>query len=388
MRKHALPENPAPAPPLDDAARVAAVRRHLRPWFNAHQRPLPWRTDYRPYAVWVAEIMLQQTQMERGVDYFNRWMRRFPDVAAVAHASEDEVLKYWEGLGYYSRARNLHKAAQAIMREHGGRFPRELAAIRALPGVGPYTAHAIASIAFGLRVACVDANVERVVTRLFDIDCPVRQEPAPRRIRELAERLLPAESAGHAGVRAHNQAMMELGALVCRKKPRCELCPLALACESRRLGIAHQRPVPGKKPPVTPVNAVTGVLRHGGRVFVQKRLDRDVWAGLWEFPGGRIEPGETPEEAIVREYAEETGFAVRVAQSHGVIKHNYTTFRITLHCFGLELAGLAGDCPSPPVLTAATDCRWLAPEGIAQLPMPAAHRKLADRLFSALGAEV
>ena len=355
--------------------RVRALRAALLDWFSTHKRPLPWRTDYTPYAVWVSEIMLQQTQMERGVAYFNRWMERFPDVAAVAAAPEEEVLRLWEGLGYYSRARHLHKAARQIMERHGGVFPSDLARIRELPGVGPYTAGAIASIAFGHDLPCVDANVERVVARVFDIDSPVKQEPAAGRIRALALDLVPPGRA-----RDHNQAMMELGALVCRKKPLCDQCPLASLCESRRLGIVQERPVPGKKATITPLLVVTGVLRHRGRIFVQKRLEQSVWAKLWEFPGGRVEEGETPEQAVVREFMEETGFAVRVVENLGVIRHGYTTYRITLHCFGLELEGGLPPQPDPPVLTAASEYRWVEPQGLDALAMPAAHRKLADRL--------
>lgn len=362
---------------LDTPARVRALGEALLPWFALHRRDLPWRVDYQPYAVWISEIMLQQTQMERGVAYFHRWMARFPDVASVAAASEEEVLRLWEGLGYYSRARHLHKAAQQIMREHGGVFPSTLEHIRALPGVGPYTAGAIASIAFGHLLPCVDANVERVIARVFDVDGPVKQEPAASRIRELALALVPQGRA-----REHNQAMMELGALVCRRKPRCEVCPLAEICESLRLGIVAERPVPGKKTAITPLTVVTGVLRHSGRIFVQKRLETGVWGGLWEFPGGRVEPSERPEEAVAREFMEETGFTTRVTDAYGIIRHGYTTYRITLHCFGLALTTRETEQPSPPVLTAATAWRWVSPEELEGLAMPAAHRKLADQLFA------
>lgn len=368
---------------MSTSERVRAVRAALVPWFAEHQRELPWRDDYAPYAVWVSEIMLQQTQMERGVAYFNRWMRRFPDVASVAAASEEEVLRLWEGLGYYSRARLLRKAAQLIMEKHGGVFPDEEEHIRALPGVGPYTAGAIASIAFGRPLPCVDANVERVVARVFDVDGPVKQEPAAGRIRALALELTPRDNA-----REHNQAMMELGALVCRRKPRCRECPLARVCESLRLGVTAERPVPGKRTAITPLTVVTGILRWNGRMFVQKRRDEGVWAGLWEFPGGRAEPGESPEDAIVREFMEETAFAVRVAERLGVIRHGYTTYRLTLHCFSLEFSdGKAAqeksgrrNPPSPPALTAATAWRWTTPEELKLLAMPAPHRKLADGL--------
>lgn len=360
------------------------MQQSLQDWFSQHQRPLPWRQDYSPYAVWISEIMLQQTQMERGVSYFERWMRRFPHVAAVAEAPEEDILRQWEGLGYYSRARNLHKAARIIVDVHGGDFPSDPVAIRALPGIGPYTAGAIASIAFGADIACIDANVERVLSRVFDIDSPLKQEPAASRVRQLAQELLPTGQA-----RSHNQAMMELGALICRKQAHCPACPWQGFCQSHHLGITRERPVPGKRQPVTHLSVVTGMLRHGDKYFLQKRLDNGVWGKLWEFPGGRIEPGEQPEQAIVREFMEETGFAVRIVDNLGLIRHGYTTYRISLHCFALELVRQDADLahcdedtpPPPPILTAASEYRWGLPADIARLAMPAAHRKLADAVF-------
>ena len=359
--------------------RLPQLQEALLQWFARHKRDLPWRRTYSPYAVWISEIMLQQTQMQRGVAYFERWMRRFPDVQTLALAPEDEVLRLWEGLGYYSRARNVLKAARVIMDEHGGQFPAEHDAIRQLPGIGPYTAAAIASIAFQTDIPCIDANVERVIARVFDVDSPVKQEPAASRIRQLAQDILPKGQA-----REHNQAMMELGALVCGKKTHCETCPLAPFCTSQHLGIVHERPVPGKRATITPIDVVTGVLRQGDRIFVQKRLPQGVWGNLWEFPGGCIEPGETPEQAIVREWMEETGFDVKIAARYGTIRHGYTTYRITLHCFGLSLCCPNADSaatPPPPVLTAASEYRWVTSSELAQLPMPAAHRKLADQIL-------
>ena len=390
MNRKILKAQPAPLPGLPHAGRplpahlpphehLAELQTALLQWFAQNQRSLPWRVNYTPYEVWISEVMLQQTQMERGVSYFKNWMRRFPDIASLAAASEEEVLRQWEGLGYYSRARHILTAARKIMSEHGGVFPSGLADIRALPGVGPYTAGAVASIAFGEKLPCVDANVERVVARIFDVDSPVKQEPAAGIIHRWALRLVPEGLA-----REHNQAMMELGALVCRKKPLCASCPLAQFCISLHLGITDQRPVPGKRATITPVKAVTGVLHCGSRVFVQKRPPAGVWGNLWEFPGGRVEADESPEQASVREFMEETGFEVRVVQRHGIIRHGYTTYRLTLHCFGLELAvpPLADAPPLPPQLTAATEYRWVSPQELNALAMPAAHRKLADRLFA------
>ena len=334
--------------------------------------------DYAPYAVWVSEIMLQQTQMERGIVYFQRWMERFPGIHAVAEADEDEILHAWEGLGYYSRARNLHRAARQIVERHHGVFPSEPVEIRALPGIGPYTEAAIASIAFNRRLACIDANVERVLARIFDIDSPIKAQAGAARVRHLAEALLPQKP------REHNQALMELGALVCRKNPICAECPLAPSCQSLRLGITRERPVPGAKRQSIPIVIVCGVLRVCDRVFVQRRRDGDVWAGLWEFPGGVIEENESPQHAVVREFAEETAFTTRIARELGVIRHAYTKYRVTLYCFELALdapANAKDAHPAPSALTAATDWRWLTPADLKKFAMPAAHRKLADTIF-------
>lgn len=357
-----------------------AFAKALLDWFATARRPLPWREHYTPYGVWVSEIMLQQTQMERGVDYYLRWMERFPDVASVATAPEADLLKAWEGLGYYRRVRNLQAAARVIMEQHEGIFPDLPDAIRALPGIGPYTAGAIASIAFNHDVIAVDGNVERVFSRVFDIDTPVREKTAATRIRMLTARTLPKGRA-----RDFNQALMELGALVCRKKPDCTACPVARFCESLHLGIPHERPVPGRRQPIVPLDVVSGVLVHEGRIFVQRRPDTGVWAGFWEFPGGRIEPGETPEEAIIREFREETDFAVRPTDKLAVIRHGYTTYRVVLHCYLLHIdASSRGAPPEHPVITAATDHRWATLADIDALTLPAGHRKLADLLAADL----
>lgn len=353
----------------------------LLDWFAANRRDLPWRRGYDPYAVWVSEIMAQQTQMDRVVAYFNRFTALFPDVAALAAADEDAVLRAWEGLGYYSRARNLHAAAKRVMDAHGGIFPTTLAAIRDLPGVGPYTAGAVASIACGADAVAVDANVLRVLARVFDIDAPIKEPAGKARARELAESLLPSGKAG-----AFNEALMEFGALVCRpKNPDCAGCPVAGLCQAKHLGIVADRPVLSASKDITPLLVATGVLVHQGQVFIQKRLPAGAWANLWEFPGGRIEAGETPEAAIVREFQEETAFDTKVSAKLAVIRHGYTTYRVTLHCFLLGL-GQAQQAATPPEpdLTAAQESRWVAPGELSRFAFPAGHRKLIDQLANSL----
>lgn len=355
--------------------RPALFQQAILEWFAVHRRPLPWREDYTPYRTWIAEVMMQQTQMDRGVVYFQRWMDRFPDIASVASAPEEDLLKAWEGLGYYRRVRNIQAAARAVMERHGGVFPEAYAAILALPGIGPYTAGAIASTAFNQEIPCVDGNVERVFSRFFNIATPVRQEPAKSRILHLARDLIPTGRA-----RDFNQALMELGALVCRKTPDCPVCPLREQCESRRLGIAETRPVPLPKAAIIRLEMAAGVLTRDGRVFVQQRKPEDIWGGLWEFPGGCVEPGESPQQAVVREWREETGFATRVVKPLAIVRHTFTNHRITLHAFLLDLASADAmtACPPPPVLTEAVAWQWLPLAQIGNIPLPAPHRKLAE----------
>jgi A/G-specific adenine glycosylase len=348
------------------------VRQRLLDWFAARGRDLPWRRDYAPWPVLVSEVMLQQTQMDRVVPFFTRFLARFPDPAALAGAPEEEVLKLWEGLGYYARARNLQAAARAMAEQHGGRVPADPAALRGLPGVGPYTAAAVASIAFNQDTPLADANVERVLARAFDVDESLATASGKRRIAELAAELLPPGRA-----REFNQALMELGALTCAPRaPRCAECPLSDLCEARRLDIIAERPVRAPRKAISHLDVCTGVLAHAGRIFVQKRPIPGVWAGLWEFPGGRIEPGETPAQAVVREFSEETEFAVRVAEPLGLVSHGYTTYRVSLHCFLLSIE----NGRTQPVLHAADTYRWADATDLAGLAFPAGHRKLLDRM--------
>lgn len=364
-----------------DYASCQALVEALLAWFSRAGRALPWRKQYEPYAVWVSEIMLQQTQMERAVGYFERWMQRFPTLEALARANDDEALKAWEGLGYYSRVRNMQKTARIVMQEYGGQLPRDFALLRALPGIGDYTAGAVLSIAFNEPYPAVDANVERVFARLFDVEAPVKSRAAAGFIKHMAEALLPPGRA-----RQFNEALMEFGALVCGKKPKCEGCALAAFCQARRLGIVHERPVPGKRTAYTELSIVTGLLVHEGRIFVQKRLDTGVWAGFWEFPGGRIEEGESPEQAVCREFFEETEFRVRPVDYLGLVRHGYTRYKIAMHCFVCSFVPTAPQ--TIPVLHAATEYRWLLPQELDALTLPAGHRKLVDAWLPSVMARI
>jgi A/G-specific adenine glycosylase len=351
---------------------VQSFQDALLDWFATHRRDLPWRRDYAPYKVWISEIMLQQTQMDRGVEYFNRWIARFPDVYSVASAHEDEIMRLWEGLGYYRRARNLHKTARIIVEKNQGIFPDTPRDLAALPGIGPYTAAAVASIAFEKPIPVVDANVSRVLSRVFDIDTLITASSTRRVLEDKAADLLSGTSP-----RDFNQAIMELGALVCTKSPSCLTCPLTSLCTSLTKGNMLERPVTLKPPSIIPITMASGILVHRGKIFIQKRRDNDVWANLWEFPGGCVIPGEPPRTAVVREFQEETEISVAAKKKVAEICHSYTRYRVTLHAYLCTARA-----PITPILHAAQEYRWVRPDELERFAFPAGHRKLIDILFT------
>jgi A/G-specific adenine glycosylase len=345
----------------------AALREAILRWYTRSRRRLPWRDRPEPYAVWVAEVMLQQTQVATVVPYYERFLERFPTVEALAEASLDEVLKAWEGLGYYARARNLHRAARTLRDRCGGRLPRDPEALRRLPGIGEYIAAAIASIAFGRPVPVVDGNVVRWLSRLVALEDPVDRPPGRRRLKTLAEALLDRERPGD-----WNQASMELGALVCRPRdPRCGECPAARWCLAHRRGEPTAYPKRSPRRPIPTVEVAVAVIRKEDRVLVTQRPPEGHLGGLWEFPGGRIEPGETPEEACRREVAEETGLEVAVRRPLARVRHAYSHFKVRLHIFECELLGGEVRLEGP------VDYRWITREEAGEYAFPAAdHRFL------------
>jgi A/G-specific adenine glycosylase len=269
-------------------------------WYEQQARRLPWRGSKNPYVVWISEIMLQQTRVEAVIPYFERWMERFPHMAILAEASEQEVLAVWEGLGYYGRARNLHKAANIVMKEYGGILPRETKELCRLPGIGKYTAGAIASMAFGQDVPSLDGNVRRVLARVFDV-AEVADAPAGEKILwGLAEQHLPKGRAGD-----YNQALMDLGAMICLpRNPHCLLCPLKKICRAFLLGIQAQRPVLKPKAKLPHYTVTAAVIRRKGKVLLAKRPSKGLLGGMWEFPGGKIEKDETLQACLMREIQE------------------------------------------------------------------------------------
>ncbi len=343
----------------------------LLEWYADNARDFPWRGNPDPYAVWVSEIMLQQTRVETVLPYYARWMARFPTVESLAAASQQEVLSLWEGLGYYGRARNLHRAAQIVAAEHGGQLPAETKALRRLPGIGRYTAGAIASLVFGLDEAAVDGNVKRVLARVFDVVEPVDSGAGEGRIWALAEAHLPPGRAGD-----YNQALMELGATVCKpRNPDCENCPLATLCEAYALGIQAERPVKKPKKPLPHLIVTAAVIRRGGLFLLAQRPENELLGGMWEFPGGTQEEGEDLPACLRREIMEELGVEVEVGEEIGVYQHAYTHFKITLHAFFCTL--LDGE---PQALEAA-DLRWVKLEDLSDFPMGKIDRQISRALL-------
>jgi len=345
---------------------------NLLDWFQLHSRDLPWRHTYEPYHVWIAEIMLQQTRMDRVVLYFKRWLERFPDIPTLAAADEDEVLSCWEGLGYYSRARNLHRTAR-LLADQGNMLPPRYESLVKLPGIGPYTAGAIMSIAFNQDFPVVDANIERIFARLFDIATPIRSSENKALIWQKAGEMLPSGKS-----RIFNQALMELGALVCLpRNPHCSQCPVTRCCKAHQLQIVHERPVlPPKKKNIF-IEMATGILVRGEKILIQKRQADDVWANLWEFPGGRLKEGETPQQAVVREFLEETGLHVGETREITSVRHSYMHYRVILHGFFCDV--IDGE-EREPALLAAQENRWVRFTELHRFAFPAGHRKLIDYL--------
>ncbi|MFW2365212.1 MAG: A/G-specific adenine glycosylase [Desulforhopalus sp.] len=346
----------------------------LLEWFRLNGRDLPWRRTYDPYHVWISEIMLQQTQMDRGVEYFLRWVERFPDVASVAKANEQEILKYWQGLGYYARARNLHSAAKKIQLENNGDVPCDYEQLLLLPGIGPYTAAAIASVAGNRNVAVVDANVSRVYARLYDIKEPVKSSRAQKEIAAIANGLLPLGRA-----RMYNQALMDFGGLVCRpKKPLCEECFLSECCMAFQAGIVAERPVTSPTKKSVNIKKVAAVIVCEGKFFIQQRQVKAVWGGLWEFPGGELKATEGQEEILCQKVFDTTGLRIKVLEPITTVLHQYTHHKITLYSYLCAIDGT----DTRVRLQDAGDFRWVYPDEIDDFGFPAGPRMILEFIQS------
>jgi A/G-specific adenine glycosylase len=336
----------------------------LLKWYSKNARVLPWRGHPDPYAVWVSEIMLQQTRVDAVIPYFERWMKRFPSIQTLAAADEQDVLNHWEGLGYYSRARNLHKAAQVVVAEFKGRLPASVEELRKLPGIGRYTAGAIASMAFGLNEPVLDGNLRRVYARLFNVDIPADGTEGEELLWKIATENLPKGKAGD-----FNQAMMDLGATICLpKNPRCLLCPLLGECEAQKLGVQDDRPVLKPKAEVPSVVHAAAVIVQRGRVLLAKRPSEGLLGGMWEFPNGEVsgEPVKGLEKAVRAGY----GLKVRAGEAVTTVQHAYSHFRITVHAYRAQL-----------VETSKKDnLKWVKLSELDDLPMGKIDRQIARKL--------
>jgi A/G-specific adenine glycosylase len=319
-------------------------------WYRKNKRPLPWRRSRDPYRVWVSEIMLQQTQIATVIPYYERFLKRFPTVQALARAPLQDVLKRWEGLGYYARARNLHAAAKLIRR-----WPRTAAEWRELPGVGEYTAAAIASICFDEPAPVWDGNVRRVVARLLG-----------------KEATMPSEWMSKDAPGDFNQAIMELGQTVCTpRNPACAECPVRKPCVAYKKGIVDRLPAVKKSKAVPELTIGIGVVRKNGRILIQQRAHDGMLGGLWEFPGGKRQAGEKMEQCVRREVREETGLRVDVGRRIAVVKHRYSHLAVELHAY---------DCAVKSGTLRPGARKWVKPAELRRFPFPAANVRIIQSL--------
>lgn len=340
-------------------------------WYDKNARQLPWRSDPTPYKVWVSEIMLQQTQVETVIPYFQRFMTRFPNLASLAEADESDVLQAWEGLGYYSRARNLHKAARTVVEDHAGQIPADVATLKSLPGIGAYTAGAIASIAFGAPEPALDANIRRVTIRLLDLhDLPGSETDI--KLLNFSHQVLPEERTGD-----YNQAMMDLGSAVCTPtNPACQLCPLSSECLAFQRGTQSELPLRKPKAKIPHKLVVAAVVTRGSKVLLARRPSDGMLGNLWEYPGGSVPEGTTDLKNALQDliYAR-FGLSISVKSELGVYKHAYTHFRITLHAFDSELT--AADQVALPA-----DFAWVEIAELSSFPMGKVARLISRELAS------
>ncbi len=351
-------------------ARVPIIRRGLLKWFRANARDLPWRRTDDPYAIWVSEIMLQQTQVATVIDYYNRFLKKFPTVEKLARAKQDTVLKLWEGLGYYSRGRNLHKAAKTIVSDYNGKLPDTIDELQKIPGIGRYTAGAIASIAFNKPAPILDGNVIRILCRIFRIAGNPKETETKNTLWELAETLVSPKHPGD-----FNEAMMELGATVCTPtNPACFDCPLQKTCAAFKHDEQEKLPYRQKAKPVPHYTIVVGIVYKDDKILIDKRRQNALLGGLWEFPGGKKKSDETFKQAVAREVKEETAVVVEVGKRLTIIRHVYSHFKITLHAYLCEHK----NGTAKPLACDAV--KWINPGDLKKYAFPAANVKIIKTL--------
>lgn len=351
----------------------SSFSRRLLQWYDRNARDLPWRRSSDPYHIWISEIMLQQTTVKAVLGYYERWLKEFPDIKTVAEADIGTILKAWQGLGYYTRARNIHQAAQIILSTYDGEVPSDVERLKKIPGFGPYTLAAVLSIAFHKPIPVVDANVRRVVLRL----AAIKENPGSGFDLKTQNSLSGIISLKRPG--DFNQAMMELGATVCRsKEPVCNLCPVRNMCLAFKAGIQETIPQP-KTTATINIRAVVGLITNNQKeIFIQKRPEKGLLAGLWEFPGGKVETGESLTTALKRELKEELDLDpedLTVGQELCSVTHYYTKFRVRLSAFSCKIKEGAR-------LVAANEGQWVKLSRLNEYPMPSGSAKILDYLGS------
>lgn len=343
----------------------------LLSWYKENKRNLPWRGGKDAYPVWVSEIMLQQTRVETAIPYYKKWLQKFPTLIDLAHASEEEVLLLWEGLGYYARARNMHRTAKILIENHKAIFPHSPAMLQKLPGIGEYTANAIASICFGTPVAALDANGKRVFARLLDLDQPVSSNQAKKRIEQFATNLLEKADAGD-----FNQAIMDLGSLICIPlEPKCQNCPLPFFCDAYKQNTQSMRPVLKKKKVIPLYQVVAAAISDEAECYLlAKRPKGGMLPGLWEFPGGKVEDGEDDSTALQREIREELNTTISIGTLIGSYRHAYTHFRVEVRAYRCNLNGVM------PQAVEAQELLWVRCEEMDRFAMGKVDRLISRDL--------
>ncbi len=346
-------------------------RNALLKWFEKHKREMPWRGIDDPYKIWVSEVMLQQTQVKKVVAYYERFIKKFPDVQHLAEAPLQDVLKVWEGLGYYARARNLHKAAQIIIQEYAGKIPNDYATFRKLPGIGDYSAAAVHSIAFNEPYAAVDGNIKRVLARLLLIDAPINDTSSAKLFQQKADTLLDKNEPGQ-----FNQAMMELGATVCRpQSPTCLVCPVNLFCGAFQTSRQDEFPIRLKREKVPEHHMIAGVIYKGSEVLIVQRPLEGLLGGLWEFPNDQIAENETAEQACIRLTADVVNLSVRNLKYLTRVKHAFTHFKIVVDVFECDYQ--SGEV----VLNEPIDAKWVKLNELKDYPLPRTTHKILEELI-------
>ena len=335
-------------------------------WYNNNKRLLPFRSTKDPYKIWISEIMLQQTQMKTVIPFYERWINTLPTIRSVAKTNIDSLLKLWEGLGYYRRCHNFHQASKIIVEDYKGVVPSDYKSFKGLPGVGDYTAGAVLSISFGIPVPAIDGNVKRVMARLYGFKHLTRYNSAIiyKAISRTLKNVNPSD---------FNQGLMELGALICTPEfPKCFKCPLSKNCKAYQSANPTNYPQKKVKRAIPHFNVVTAIIWRGDTFYIQKRSEDKMLGGLWEFPGGKVEKGETLEMALLRELKEECNFNARILKKATSIKHRYSHYSITMHCYYCE--------EKNDKIVNHTNSNWIKKNQISQYSFPKANHKIFNFL--------